>query len=218
MWCHAEEKPRHQTEVIVKKGTIWMSLGLLLIIAALFLTGYNLWDEKRAENESAQIVDLMEEEMNLDDNSDNEPDYAISPDMEMPIVNIDGQYYIGTIEIPIFGLKLPVMEEWSYPKLKIAPCRYKGSAYSDDLIIAAHNYSRHFGQLKNLLAGDEIIFTDVDGNQFVYEVAALETLEKTDVEKMESGEWDLTLFTCTYGGRTRVTVRCVEKVVKVAKR
>ncbi len=29
-----------------------------------------------------------------------------------------------------------------------------------------------------------------------------------DVEEMITGDWDLTLFTCTLGGQTRVTVRC----------
>jgi hypothetical protein len=27
---------------------------------------------------------------------------------------------------------------------------------------------------------------------------------------MTDGEYDLTLFTCTYGGKSRVTVRCME--------
>ena len=36
-----------------------------------------------------------------------------------------------------------------------------------------------------------------------------ETLPETAVEEMRAGEWDLTLFTCTYDGRARVTVRCI---------
>ena len=52
------------------------------------------------------------------------------------------------------------------------------------------------------------MFTDVDGNVYNYEVAELETLQPAAVDEMKSGEWDLTLFTCTIGGQTRVTVRC----------
>ena len=37
----------------------------------------------------------------------------------------------------------------------------------------------------------------------------VETLPETAVEEMRAGEWDLTLFTCTYDGRARVTVRCI---------
>ncbi len=32
----------------IKKGTLCMTLGLLLVVAALSLTAYNLWDERRA--------------------------------------------------------------------------------------------------------------------------------------------------------------------------
>lgn len=31
---------------------------------------------------------------------------------------------------------------------------------------------------------------------------------KTAGKEMTSGKWDLTLFTCTAGGRKQVTVRC----------
>ncbi len=48
----------------------------------------------------------------------------------------------------------------------------------------------------------------MDGNVFSYEVALLEILQPTDVDEMEGGDWDLTLFTCTVGGKSRVTARC----------
>ena len=38
-------------------------------------------------------------------------------------------------------------------------------------------------------------------------MVARETLNPTDIEGMESGNWDLTLFTCTVGGQSRVTIR-----------
>ena len=43
--------------------------------------------------------------------------------------------------------------------------------------------------------------------------AAVDILDHTAVEDMISGEYDLTLFTCTYGGENRVTVRC-DRVVE----
>jgi sortase A len=39
-------------------------------------------------------------------------------------------------------------------------------------------------------------------------VAEVETLEPTAVEEMTNSGYALTLFTCTYGGQSRVTVRC----------
>lgn len=49
---------------------------------------------------------------------------------------------------------------------------------------------------------------DMDGVRSDYQVASVEVLAPTAVEEMTSGTYDLTLFTCTYGGRSRVAVRC----------
>lgn len=217
-----------------RKGSVWIILGLLLIAASLLITGYNLRESKQAGDESQKIVERLDEiisvqpteaaaqeRMNLaaPKQSDRKtgqipteetlPDYVRNPDMEMPVEVINGNAYIGVLELPTLGLELPVMSEWSYSKLNVAPCRYKGSAYSHDLIILAHNYSTHFGTLKNLGIGDPVILTDVDGNVFRYEVLELEILMPSAMEEMERGDWDLTLFTCTVGGQSRVTVRCV---------
>lgn len=100
------------------------------------------------------------------------------------------------------------MAQWDYQRLKIAPCRYTGSTKTDNLVIAAHNYARHFGNLSKLTAGERISFVDMDGIVTVYEVALVETMEPTAIEEMTDGSYDLSLFTCTYGGQYRVTVRC----------
>lgn len=129
-----------------------------------------------------------------------------APDMTK--IKIDGNVYIGYLSIPALNLQLPVMSEWSYKNLRTAPCRYTGSMQTDDLVIAAHNYARHFGNLSKLSEGDEVYFTDANGILSIYNVVVVEILDPTDTVDMISGNYDLTLFTCTYGGKSRVTVRC----------
>lgn len=199
------EKKRKQ------KGRFLIRLGLLLIAAALCFIIYNLYEEHRAREQSGQALDALQEYIPGSDQNDDTsmPDYMLDPDMEMPMQTIDGIDYIGVLEIPSLNLELPVISQWSYPNLRIAPCRYSGSAYSGGLVIAAHNYDSHFGRLKTLQTDDEVIFTDIDGNTFTYKVAVMEILEPLATEEMKSEEWDLSLFTCTIGGRSRVTVRCV---------
>lgn len=68
--------------------------------------------------------------------------------------------------------------------------------------------ARHFGNIYTLNIGDELYFTDMDSVISSYQVAEVDILQPTDVEEMTSGDYDLTLFTCTYGGKSRVTVRC----------
>ena len=53
------------------------------------------------------------------------------------------------------------------------------------------------------------LFFDADRNRFAYEVAGVEELDSTAIEEMVTGDWDLTLFTCTLSGQTRFTVRCI---------
>ena len=200
----------------VMKGRILTGVGLLLIAAALLLTVYNIRESDRAGAESEEMVVRMESlTADLPERLETEkkelvPEYKKNPEMEMPTVEVNGQECVGMIEIPALGLKLPVISEWSDAKLKKAPCRYSGSAYLKNMIIAGHNYRTHFSGIKRLNPGDSVVFTDADGNVFSYEVAEIETVGGYDIEKMEAGDWDLTLFTCTNKGKARAAVRCRE--------
>lgn len=202
-------------------GNVLLAAGALFLAAALLLTGNNLVETYQAGQTSerlSQEVSSRIESQSQDADSlsqaalageEETPEYLRNPEMEMPVVEIEGNGYIGLLEIPALGLSLPVMSEWSYPNLKLAPCRYSGSAYTGNFTIAGHNYSTHFGPIGELNAGDSITFTDMQGNRFAYEVQVVETLEATAVADMVSEEWDLTLFTCDLSGESRITVRCL---------
>lgn len=125
-----------------KAGTIFITAGSLLLAAALLLVGYNLYDEYRAGQTANHVLEALQQQMPETPSDDLQtpensileqteiPDYVLNPDMEMPTQEIEGNDYIGVLEIPSLGLSLPVMSEWSYPRLKLAPCRYHGSAYT----------------------------------------------------------------------------------------
>lgn len=208
-----------------QRGLLSITVGLLLIAAALFLASYNLYDELRAEQAARQVINKLDAyfpsetapEASTNPAGDQEPlvsdertvipDYVLYPNMEMSVETINGIDFIGVLRIPTLELELPVISEWNYPNLKSAPCRYSGSAYLNNLILCGHNYASHFGSLKTLSEDDIATFTDIDGNVFIYKMVERETLNPTDIEGMESGNWDLTLFTCTVGGQSRVTIR-----------
>ena len=126
----------------------------------------------------------------------------------MPQVQIDGMNYIGRLRIPTLELELPILSQWDEDRLKIAPCRYSGTARGGDLVLLAHNYRKHFGPIRHLEPGDELSFEDMEGTVFVYEVTGSIVVEPTALETVTSGAHDLTLITCTYGGRTRLVVFC----------
>ena len=193
-----------------KIGRACMIVGILLILGALALLGYNQWDANRADKASQEALGKLEETLTetIEDNTEEEIQPELDPEQEMTVTDIDGWGYIGYLSIPSIGLELPVMSEWSYPKLKISPCRQFGSSRTDDLVIAAHNYESHFGKLTSLTAGDSVTFTDMDGIVNEYVVNKVEVLDPHSVEEVEHSGYALVLYTCTYGGKTRVTVFC----------
>ena len=193
----------------MKRGTLWIRLGLLLLAAALLLSGYNMLDSHQAGETSRQVIERMYEatESLAETQAPAIPEYLLEEDREMPEQTIDDRDYIGVLNIPALELELPVISHWDYPALKVAPCRYSGSLYQNDLIICAHNFASHFGNLKKLRVGDTLLFTDMAKNTFTYKMVARETIQPNDFEAMEAGDWDLTLFTCTVGGQSRVAVR-----------
>ena len=152
-----------------RNSIIFMITGLLLIVAALVLTWMNMWEQRSAGVSSEfaldKVVIAIDEAKNRTD-PDDEPPYIRNPEMEMPVVTVDGMDDIGVLRVPVLNMELPILSEWSYPNLKKSPCRFMGSAYLDNFILLGHNYTTHFGRLKRLQPGDILIFTDAVGNEF----------------------------------------------------
>ena len=213
------------------RGGLLTALGLLALLAAACLAGYNLWDGQRAGHEAQAAAQQLEQRIqsraaqatsNPSSRPSPAPDSAgeidrwapipvpsASPSGEMPVEYVNGQAYIGVLEIPSIDLSLPVMLDWDYQKLRTAPCRYSGSYLTDDLVVMGHNYATHFSPIKWLRQDAEVYFVAVDGSVYRYVVDSVETLRATQVEAMTTAKgWDLTLFTCTTGGQARCAVRC----------
>ena len=188
-----------------------MLSGTVLVLAALCLFLLNQRENNAAGISVEKILPQVLEQIGTQNAVDGLEGREDSPNpcaSAMTEVEIDGYAYVGYLSIPAINLEVPVMSEWDYTRLKIAPCRYAGSAGTGNLVICAHNYTRHFGPIRNLVSGDLVYFTDMDGVIWKYEVVLADLLSSAEVEDMTAGDYALTLFTCTYSGQSRVTVRC----------
>lgn len=194
-----------------KLGNICIVLGIVSLLGAVSLFFYNRVEATEAGKASETVLQKIENEYDVI------PEHTVVmpelyPDKEMKSVEVDGNEYIGYVTIPSVGISLPIMKDWSYEGLKISPCRFSGSLYTDDMIIAGHNYITHFGPIESVLSGDEVTITDMENNVWRYEVLGIEVIDGTDIEgmmsKSEEDDWDLTLFTCTMSGTSRYAVRC----------
>lgn len=204
-----------ESRKLPQTGQLWWPVPIFLS-GALLLTAWNLLDGRRAALAAGKAAAGIENEVRRKEKEGEEqeermeiPAYWANPEMPMPAVEIEGERFIGILYIPALELELPVMETWSYQGLRTAPCRYCGSAYLDNMVICGHNYPSHLGRLTELRCGAEISFSDMDGNHFRYVICGMEvmTADSADIIREASGG-DLTLFTCTPGGKTRYAVFC----------
>lgn len=190
-----------------KVGIFCIILGILCLLAAGGWVVYNILEAKSAENAANVLLQDVHEQIAM-----TEEPAQIAPEepimQQMLTTQVSGYDCIGILSIPALELELPVLTDWTYEKLKVAPCVYYGSYYEKNFVIAAHNYEGHFKKLSQLQAGDLLSLTDVSGHKRVYEVVLLETLPGDATEEMITADFDLSLYTCTPGGGSRITVRC----------
>ncbi len=200
-------------------GIFCILLGVACLLASAGFAIYNRHEAQSGAQDSRillQVVrDKMEETALIEAGQSDLITEELSPaapqktePREMATVPAGDYASIGILAIPVLEVELPVLTDWSYEKLKKAPCHYYGSCYESDFVIAAHNYASHFGRLTQLQTGDLVLFTDVAGQTHYYEVVLLETLPPTATEEMITSGFALSLYTCTPGGSNRVTVRC----------
>ena len=210
-----------------KAGIAIVAVGAALILSALVLLLHNRYADARAGREAETLLAGVEaaissqaaakqektrprgqETRPTGEKNGTEPTAAEALDPEMPVAMLEGYGYVGYVEIPALGLKLPVMSDWDYTRLEIAPCRQFGSSRTDDLVIAAHNFESHFGRLKEMSLGNTVTFTDMAGIVNTYRAEMIETLSPKDVEAVQNSGYDLVLYTCTRDGQERVVVFC----------
>ena len=210
-----------------KAGAILIVLGFLLLIGSGALLIYNRQEDERAGVVADQQLSLLVEQIyaqkeeqipstaTAEEEEELYQELANLPESEeteilMDEIQVDGKGYIGYLSFPTLQIDLPVMSNWTVEKLYTSPCHYYGSVKEGNLVIMAHNYSRHFGRITELKNGDYVYFINCFGEAFFYQVEFQEILPSDCIPQLTSGEFDLTLFTCTYGGANRVTIRLNE--------
>ena len=211
-------------------GRLLVACGLLMLLLAAGLAGRNILESRRAgqlaaDNAQALITALTAiqetqpaQTPETEDNSElqNEVSHpsllpAASDHLD-PVITVGDNEYLGLLEIPALGLAFSVSSDWSYELLKEGPCRFFGSCARNNLVVCGHNYGSHFAPLWTIDVGTDVYFTTADRNVYHYIVSNREILEPQEVDRMlgeARKDWDLTLFTCTFGAEYRCTVRCV---------
>lgn len=186
-------------ELTNRKGVGLMAVGMLLLAVSLFLALHYVMDEWRSSGYASSALAVMEE-------AEASGTFTTGENGE-PAVQANGKLYIGTLTIPALEMEMPILEKYDFHSRKMGPSLYYGSPEGDRMVIGGYNFQGHFAPLKKLSAGDEVLYTTLEGKTLRYQVASTEILKPSQVEEMVGSGYGLTLFTSTTGGNSRLAIR-----------
>jgi len=182
-------------------------LGGLLIGCSLALLVLLQVRTTQAERANAEIVRTMETILTDRREGTKDPER----ETEMPALELQGEDFIALLEIPSYGLKLPVCSTWDKGKVISYPCRFHGSAYDGTLVVGGYDQSGQFDFFGRIYPGAAVTLTDMTGSTFSYEVARVDRSGSAPAEILLDGDADLTLFVRDAQALEYLILRCVEK-------
>lgn len=181
--------------------------GCLLLGVSLLLLVFLQIQTKRAERTNAEIVQTME--AILTDRRDGTID--LTREADMPALELYGEDYIALLEIPSYGLALPVGGTWDKGKVVFHPCRFYGTAYNGTLIIGGFDQPGQFDFFDRIQDGTTIKVTDMTGCTFSYMVESVERSDSAEAKILLDSKADLTLFVRDAQLLEYIMLRCVAK-------
>ena len=128
--------------------------------------------------------------------------------LAMPVLNIADADYVAMLEVPSFGVVLPVADRWDRNNLYSSPCRFYGSAYDNTLIIGGADNPRQFGFCDKIAHGAQITVTDMTGAQFAYTVSGIDRGKHAETQWLMDSDCALTLFCHDVYSLEYIAVRC----------
>ena len=127
----------------------------------------------------------------------------------MPVLEVESADYAALLEIPAYGLSLPVADKWDSNNLSQSPARFFGSAYDNTLIIGGIDSPQQFGFCKEIELGAYVTITDMTGHQFTYTVSKVERSDHAETSWLTDHESALTLFCHDIYAMEYIAVRCI---------
>jgi len=129
----------------------------------------------------------------------------------MPVLSVEGQDVVAVVELPAYGVRLPVGSTWDAGGVTAYPRRFSGSAYDRTLVIGGSDRAGQLDCLERVEIGDTVTVTDMTGGVFTYEVTRADRFDSAETEKLVDPATHLTLFVRDTYALEYVLVRCVMK-------
>lgn len=139
-----------------------------------------------------------------------------NPEISMPVLEIGGKDYAAILEIPAYGITLPVADRWDTKALVSVPARFSGSVYDGSLVIGGNDHARQFAFCDKIENGTLVTVTDMTGAQFTYAVSRVDRAKHAKAQWLQEENADLTLFCRDMYTMEYVAARCVSTAAYVS--
>ena len=173
-----------------KLRTALTCVGIVLILSAVGLLVFSKISISRAHDNAQKIVSEMYSLM--PEVTDGAPDERANP--SMPMLQLDGKNFVGIIEVPQFGTRLPIYGKWERSQVTKYPCRYTGSVYSDVLVIGGSDNEGQLDFVKEISNDDSVYITDTTGIRYKYTVYDINRTKDVSAEYLTKSDARLVLF------------------------
>ena len=163
-------------------------IGGMMLISALAALLYWQWNINHSQKQVSIYVETLRTLIPQPQNAVPEE----RRDNTMSVLSVDEVDFVGIIELPRYGSVLPVCGNWGYTSQY--PCRFSGSIYNGSLQIGATTQQGQYSLYREISVGDAVIFTDMEGNRYTFQVAAMRYEKHIDQAALQHQELALTLF------------------------
>ena len=165
-------------------------LGSALIILALLTLLISTYKAKSAAENAEELVCKLKELMP-------EATAGIIEDrgsLGMAAAEVDGQNFVGILEVPLYESELPLYYEWDKTKVHDYPCCFTGSIYDSSLVIGGCDNEGQLDFLDDITITDKVCVTDMTGAVYTYSVTFAEKAKEIKTEELTNKDADLIIF------------------------
>ena len=168
------------------------------------------------KDEDDKIVVILEVPGTEETNSSSNTETSNSKIDTKTYTSKDGVKYTteAILKIPKIKIEYPILSATSDELLFVSLNKYWGPEPNEvgNYCIVGHYYEngKMFGKLHKLKNGDKAELTNLSGNTLTYQVYNKYVVEPTDTRctsQLTDGRKELTLITCTNGGKQRLVVK-----------
>ena len=216
------------TNKLKKKKKMYKMQFIMSVIFVFLFSGWYVYSEVQKNACEAVSQDILND-ISMDNTISDKPLVVALDDTEVVENNaqvLDGKYtdeygntytYESILSIPSLGIEYPVLSETSEELLKISINKFWGGSPNSvgNYCIVGHNYKsgKMFGKLSQMKSGDIIKLTDLSGKTLEYKVYDRYVVDPENVActiQITKGLKEVTLITCTNGGKQRLIIKCRE--------